>query len=136
MSSNNYTGGCLCGAFRFELNGAVDVVNLCHCSRCRKRTGSAFATVVHADYTDFKVVQGESSIRLFEPEGWNPRRFCGDCGSPLPGWDEEDNHVGIPAGLFDNLDQKPQLQIMTDSKADWFEVVADIPAYGEFPEDW
>ena len=129
-------GGCLCGAFRFELAGPVAIVNLCHCSRCRKRSGSAFAAIVHADYSDFKILQGEDSIQLFEPDGWNARRFCSGCGSPLPGWDEEDNHIGIPAGLFDNLSTPPALQIMTDSKPEWSKLRDDLPSHGEFPEDW
>jgi hypothetical protein len=137
MSSPTLTGGCLCGSVRFELSGPINVVNMCHCSRCRKRGGSAFATVVHARLSHFKFVKGEDHIQLFEPEGWNKRRFCMGCGSPLPGWDEEDDEVGIPAGLFDEgLATRPGLHIMTDSKAAWYDIADDIEQFQAFPPDW
>lgn len=137
MSTQTYTGGCLCGAVRFRLTGPIDVVNFCHCSRCRRRTGSAFATVVHGKYNRFQFDCGESMIRTFEPEAWNDRNFCGGCGSPLPGWDAEDDEVKVPAGLFDqDFDVVPQLHIMTSSKAKWHEISDSLPQHLEFPEDW
>jgi hypothetical protein len=58
------------------------------------------------------------------------------CGSPLPGWDAQEDEIGIPAGLFDDLDVAPSLHIMTGSKADWFEISDEVAAYHEFPDDW
>ena len=139
MNSNapSLTGGCLCGAVRFTLDGPVDIVNYCHCSRCRRRSGSAFATIVHARWSDFEFVSGEEQIVTFEPEGWNLRRFCGGCGSPLPGWDEEDDEVGIPAGLFDgDISSHPDIHIMVGSKAPWYEIQDNLPQHDEFPEEW
>ena len=60
------SGSCLCGRVHFELDGAVDVINYCHCSRCRRRTGSAFATILHARLADFRFVSGEDQIQTFE----------------------------------------------------------------------
>ena len=132
-----YRGGCLCGAVRFALDGPIEVVNCCHCARCRKRTGSAFATIVHARYSDFEFVSGQHRIKIFEPNDWSRRRFCGDCGSPMPGWDEEDNEIGIPAGLFDEgFDVPPGLHIMTAFKAEWFEITDKVVQHKEFPDDW
>tara|TARA_R110002072_G_scaffold36301_4_gene107013 strand:- start:2932 stop:3210 length:279 start_codon:yes stop_codon:yes gene_type:complete len=92
---------------------------------------------VHAKLSQFRLVSGEEQIQLFEPDGWNARRFCNVCGSPLPGWDEEDDHVGIPAGLFDEgMVTKPELHIMTGSKAEWFDIKDDIDQFEEFPVDW
>lgn len=132
-----YTGGCLCGAVRFTLEGDIDVVNCCHCSRCRKRSGSAFATIVHARFSDFTIVTGEDEISVYESEQWGARHFCRNCGSPLPGGDEEANHVGIAAGLFDEgMNTSPGLHIMTGSKAQWFDISDQIPQHVEFPENW
>ena len=94
-------GGCLCGAVRFELDGPIEVINYCHCSRCRRRTGSAFATIAHAQLADFRLIAGEERIATFAPEGWSRRSFCRTCGSPLPGLNTEDGEVGIPAGLLE-----------------------------------
>ena len=132
-----HTGGCLCGAVRFTLAGPIELINYCHCSRCRRRTGSAFATVVHARFSDFKFTSGEQQIKTFAPDGWNLRRFCRTCGSPLPGWNLEDDEIGIPAGLFDHdPGARPSLHIMVGSKAAWHDISDDLPSYDEFPDDW
>ena len=131
------SGSCLCGRVHFELDGAVDVINYCHCSRCRRRTGSAFATILHARLADFRFVSGEDQIQTFEPEGFSRRSFCRNCGSPLPGLNEEDAEVGIPAGLLDqDPGARPSLHIMAGSKAPWYEIGDVAPRYEEFPEDW
>ena len=130
-------GGCLCGAVRFELVGPVEVINYCHCSRCRRRTGSAFATIAHARLADFRFVAGEERIAIFEPDGWSRRRFCSTCGSPLPGLNEEDGEVGIPAGLLDEDPvTRPSLHIMVGSKAPWYEICDELPCHDEFPDGW
>jgi len=131
------TGGCLCGAFRFSLDGPIEVINYCHCSRCRRRTGSAFATIVHARLSDFRITAGEDRVETFEPEGWGRRRFCRTCGSPLPGWSEEDDEVGIPAGLLDQDPvARPSLHIMVGSRAPWHEIHDDLPRHDRFPANW
>ncbi len=137
MSTKTYTGGCLCGAVRFQLQGPIDVINYCHCSRCRRRTGSAFATVVHARLTNYELLSGEDRVSTFSPADRVERQFCSGCGSPLPGQDEEDDEVKIPAGLFDqDFDVAPELHIMTASKAIWFQIHDQLSQYEEFPEDW
>ena len=131
------TGACLCGTVRFELTGAFEVVNYCHCSRCRRWTGSAFATVAHARLSDFRYVAGEDCIQTFVPEGWNRRWFCRNCGSPLPALNEEDGEVGIPAGLLDGDPLiRPSLHLMVESKAPWYEICDKADRYDEFPDGW
>ena len=131
------TGSCLCGAVRFELTGPVDVINYCHCSRCRRRTGSAFATIVHARIADFRFVSGEANIETFVPEEWNSHSFCRSCGSPVPFLNKEDGEVGIPAGLLDqDPGVRPSLHIMVGSKAPWYEISDDVDGYDEFPDEW
>ncbi len=130
-------GGCLCGAVRFELDGPIEVINYCHCSRCRRRTGSAFATIAHAQLADFRLIAGEERIATFAPEGWSRRSFCRTCGSPLPGLNTEDGEVGIPAGLLEeDPGTRPSLHIMVSSKAPWFEVSDKLAQHDEFPDDW
>jgi hypothetical protein len=84
-----------------------------------------------------EIVPGMDRIKVFDPVDWNRRLFCCDCGSPMPGWDEEDDEIAIPAGLFDEgLDVEPSLHIMTESKAEWFQITDDNVQYKEFPDDW
>lgn len=131
------TGACLCGAIRFKLTGPIEVINCCHCSRCRQRTGSAFATIAHANLDHFEYTAGEDLIESFTPDEWNVRRFCRICGSPLPGTNEEDKEVGIPVGLLDqDPGVRPSLHIMVESKAPWYDIAGDETQYETFPEDW
>ncbi len=55
----------------------------------------------------------------------------------MPGWDEDDDEIGIPAGLFDSdFDETPSLHIMIASKAKWYQILDGIAQYDEFPEEW
>lgn len=82
-------GGCLCGGVRFEIARARGPFELCHCTRCRKASGSAFVPWLWALREDFRLLQGEELIRRYEAplrDKPPPYRtsFCGRCGSPVP----------------------------------------------------
>ena len=59
-------GGCLCGGVRFEIDRAVGPFELCHCSRCRKVSGSAFMAGLGVRRDDFRLVRGHELIRSYE----------------------------------------------------------------------
>jgi hypothetical protein len=77
------TGGCLCGTVRYEITGKIGTVIYCHCSQCRRASGSAFAAnaPVLSKYLAF--VSGKDVIREFESSPGKFRGFCSKCGSPL-----------------------------------------------------
>lgn len=118
------TGGCACGAVRFETTGEPTRVTYCHCSKCRRWHGHVGAyTAVERD-----------TFRLTEPRGlkWyalSPtvrRGFCGECGSSLL-WDEDgEARISICAGTFDapsGLVSKAH--IFVGSKGDYYELADD-----------
>lgn len=74
------TGGCACGAVRFEALGAPNFVANCHCRDCRKATGAAFSTWVGYD-TRNVVWAGERTLHASSPTA--SRGFCAICGTPL-----------------------------------------------------
>ena len=59
-------GSCLCGMVRFEVTAVVGPFELCHCPRCRKSTGSAFAAMVGVKVEGFRITQGSETIRSIE----------------------------------------------------------------------
>lgn len=61
-----HTGQCLCGAVTFEVDEIVGPFELCHCSRCIKTTGSAFAATVGAKANGFRITSGSDLIRTFD----------------------------------------------------------------------
>jgi hypothetical protein len=126
-------GSCLCGDVQFEVNGRPVRFGFDHCSRCRKSSGSAFATWMICRATDFRFARGEELVKVFEmpvreaPPGYR-RAFCGRCGAPAPvnfgEW------VGIPAGtLDDDPGIRPQGHIFVGVKAPWFEITDSLPQF-------
>ncbi len=79
------SGGCLCGAIRYEISGEPRRMVNCHCDDCRKNTGAAFATNIMFDEGDVRVTQGET--RKFEhvsdAGNTKTKEFCPNCGSQL-----------------------------------------------------
>jgi len=81
------TGGCQCGAIRYEITLFPLLLYTCNCTDCQRQTGSAFALNMPVKSGDFRILQGE-------PNGWHHTspngmavisRFCGHCGTRLYG---------------------------------------------------
>ena len=97
------TGGCLCGAVRFEVDAPLVSASWCHCSRCRRRTGTPASVQARVAPGSFRLLSGEQVLRAFEPadEGW-PKVFCGECGSSLWSQSPSDPEMkSIRLGAFD-----------------------------------
>ena len=78
------TGGCLCGAVRFELAAPPEVAGYCHCTRCQGRTGNAASAQAYVDGGAFRIVRGEELVRGWRhPDGGMEKCFCGNCGAHL-----------------------------------------------------
>jgi hypothetical protein len=130
-------GSCLCGGVRFEISGPFTLFGFDHCSRCRKASGSAFATEIFCKAGNFSWTAGESLIRIYEapvrdtPPGYR-RVFCSVCGSPVPLADGD--LVNIPAGcLDDDPGIRPQGHIFVAYKAPWFEISDGLPQFARKP---
>jgi hypothetical protein len=97
------TGGCNCGAVRYEVYGPLRSAAYCHCTRCQRRTGTAASASARAAPGAFRVVAGEDRLRSWAPrEGWE-KWFCGDSGSAIFSRDPDDHDlVGIRMGTFDS----------------------------------
>jgi hypothetical protein len=129
-------GSCLCGKVRFELGGAPQFINHCHCSMCRKVSGAAFGTFLHAHGNCFRWLSGQSLIVNYRSSPGNLRAFCGVCGSNIPVLEEEGAHVIIPAGSLDeDPGIRPIVHIHTASRAPWFEITDTLPQFAEFPPE-
>jgi len=110
------TGGCLCGAVRFEIEGRLSPVQLCHARRCQRSTGSAFAPELGARADGFRWTRGEENVERYEaPLLREPppfrKAFCRTCGSPLPVVREESGLVVLLAGV---LDEAPGVRVFRE----------------------
>ena len=128
-----HKGQCLCGSVQFELEDEFTGFFVCHCSRCRKDTGSAFATNLFASGANFCWLAGEDKVKHFQvPDTRFEKSFCRECGSPLATL--QDGRLLIPAGTLDTpLETKPTANIFMDSRAPWEDKLSGAKRYSEFP---
>jgi len=132
MSIANHEGGCLCGAVRYELTQAPVWAHNCHCSRCRKASGTAFASNLFFPRDALRYTQGEDALRSFKlPEAERfTQVFCALCGSPLPFPSKQPGLVGVPMGSLDtDSGYRPQAHIFTGSGAPWFTITDTLPQH-------
>lgn len=125
------TGGCLCGAVRFDVDGPLREVLLCHCSECRRWHGHVCAaTRVARERLSFVSDRG---LRWFDSPASDAdarRGFCGECGSSLF-WDAPGRAtVSIAAGAIDEPTGLTTVaQIYVASAGDYYEVDPDLPRF-------
>lgn len=126
-------GSCLCGGVKFEIARAVGPFELCHCSRCRKASGSAFVAGLGVRRDDFRLLQGGELIRTYDApiiEAPPPYRtcFCTRCGSPVPDPFSDSPWFEVPAGLLDDDPQlRPDRHIFVEIKSPWFAITDALP---------
>lgn len=127
----HYTGGCLCGAVRFAISGPIRNIVYCHCSRCRKAQGSAFATNGIVADSDFKLLAGAAALTAYESTPGQSKYFCGICGSPILSRSAaRPKQVRIRLGSIDSdIEERPVAHIFATSKANWEEIAGDLPQY-------
>lgn len=121
---------CLCGEVAWETDAPLEFMSHCHCSRCRKAHGVAFATYAGVPAAGLRlrgrVVRWESSPGFF-------RSFCGGCGSVVPG-DPVDGRVFLPAGNFEeDPGIRPLAHIFVASKAPWYTISDGLPRFDAYP---
>jgi len=129
-------GSCLCRAVAFELSGPFEAFHWCHCSRCRKETGSAHAANIFARPDAIRWLRGQDKVKRFElPEAERfTRAFCLDCGAPMPYLNRSATLLVIPAGSLDaDPGISPQDNIHWRSRASWYDAGLAAPRYDDDP---
>lgn len=129
-------GSCLCGGVAWELTGPLVWNGHCHCSRCRKAHGAAFATFAGGDARGFRWLRGEDLVTGYQSSTGGPRSFCSACGAVVPQLSFDGAMAFVPLG---NSDDEPGLQpqghIYVASKAPWFDLPEDgLPRFDAMPE--
>ncbi|MDH3673271.1 MAG: GFA family protein [Gammaproteobacteria bacterium] len=117
-------GHCNCGAISFEISADISEVVVCHCSICRRSTGSNGIAVVVVDGTEFQWKSGEELIASWKKPNTDWQTwFCRICGSPMPGNNDE-SRMFVPAGLITHGGNSLTVKhhIWVDSKAFWDEI--------------
>jgi hypothetical protein len=122
MEEMELGGSCLCGAVNYRVRGPWLRFMHCHCSRCRKVTGTGHASNLFTMAENFRWTKGEREVRRYElPSAARfTTSFCNQCGGRLPSVSRDGKTVNIPAGSLDDTPaMKPQARIFWDSRAPW-----------------
>lgn len=130
------TGGCVCGAVRYEIGAEPIVMFHCHCRDCQRVSGGAGTPVFYVPKDAFKVTKGE--IRHFatqaERGGENKRGFCATCGSRLTGG-ESQRGVGVTAGSLDDPSVfQPKFHIFVKDTQEWDQLDHALHKFETYPE--
>jgi ketosteroid isomerase-like protein len=128
------SGGCLCGAMRFAIDGALGPISFCHCSLCRRSSGSAFVASASVSATSFRILLGMDVLGDFESSPQNHRVFCTRCGSQLYGRHDTYPIVRVRIGALDgDPGGRCVAHIMTGSKGPWYEINDGAEQFAELP---
>jgi hypothetical protein len=129
------TGGCMCGAVRYEATGEPLVVGHCHCLSCRRHTGAPVVTFVAFEAHQVRFSKGDRKIYHSSPGVG--RGFCAQCGTPLT-WEAESNRlvdktiIEFHISTLDNPDAYvPDRHWFHSERIAWFDVADDLPRYRE-----
>jgi hypothetical protein len=128
-SSRTLTGRCLCGAVEYRVADRFLYAANCHCSNCRRTTGSAFKPFAGIERDKLSVSKCENGLMIFGEENGHDVH-CRMCGSLLYSVVREGAYVHVAMGtLVDDPSIRPTEHIFVGSKAPWFTITDDLPQY-------
>lgn len=137
MPEQSLTGSCLCGALKYRVSGEPTKFYHCHCSRCRKSSGTGHASNLFIEKGSLEWDGDTSLIRRFKvPEAKRfTRTFCNTCGGPLPREVPDYGFVFVPAGtLNEEPNIRPQARIFQDSRTSWSCSTEPLPGFDNYPQ--
>ncbi|TIX01513.1 MAG: GFA family protein [Mesorhizobium sp.] len=124
-------GKCLCSAVQYAVTDEFAYAANCHCSNCRRTTGSAFKPFAGIEREKFVLIEGEDKLLIFGDQSGHDAH-CGRCGSLLYSLVRDGAYVHVAMGtLVDDPAIRPTAHIFVGSKAGWFTITDDLPQYQE-----
>ena len=126
MIEDRWTGGCQCGAVRYEFSVRPDNPCICHCRMCQKQVGNFFGSYAGSHSDNFRLTRGR--IAHFRSSADANRGFCRDCGTPLTYEAISRPRVSVTIGSLDRReDFRPLRNIGAEGMAPWWDEVAHLP---------
>lgn len=133
MNERMRTGGCQCGAIRYEVRGEPLFVALCHCSMCR-RAGAAPA-IAWAMFQEPQVRMTNQPVATYRSSAEGRRGFCRECGTQIQfTGDFIPGLIDLTVGSFDHPeDLPPSLHYWDSKRLPWVKFADDLPRHADFP---
>ena len=128
-----HRGSCLCGNVRYELGGELGEFGYCHCTSCRKASGSGHGANAPIARADFHLLSGADTLREFESSPGKLRVFCSRCGSPIYAYLTASPEIlRIRLGSLDSaFTKRPLAHTFVADKAEWEPIADGLP---QFPQ--
>ena len=133
----SWTGGCSCGAIRYEVDAAPLATVACHCTQCQVQSGSAFSISMMLPASGLRIVQGTPSECLLRADSGAAKHamFCGRCGTRLYNRNEAmPSTVNLKPGTLDDTSVvAPQMHVWTASRQPWVSIPDELPSFEHNP---
>jgi hypothetical protein len=133
------TGGCACGAIRYEVTCEPLAVYACHCTECQRQSSSAFALAAPVPRASYRITQGDLGVwsrvnsRGITVRSW----FCRSCATRIYGDRDDRATINIRAGTLDDTRWIERVaHLWTRSKQPWLHLDPDEPAHPSQPDDF
>jgi hypothetical protein len=132
-----FSGGCACGAIRYESTAEPVVMLRCHCRDCQQSSGGPFSSFVVVPTQAFKLLQGSLSFHASPSEmgGKTNRGFCRECGSPIQSKPDSAPHIVAirSASLDDPSWFDPQVDVWTSDAQPWNQMIPSLAKFEKYP---
>jgi hypothetical protein len=126
-------GACYCRTVQYAVADSFEYAMNCHCSNCRRTTGSAFKPFAGIARDKLRLTAGADALLVYGDETGN-NTLCKACGSLLYSVVREGKYVHVAMGtLIDAPTIRPTAHIFVGSKAPWYTITDDLPQHDEFP---
>jgi len=123
-------GGCLCGAVEYSVQDNFTYMGFCHCSECRRFSGSAFSAMGGIPTSSFRVLKGQENISHFNKSENSVLGFCRVCGSSLYALKPQKGMVHLRLGtLSEAPSMTPQFHSYVGSKVSWHQIGDALPQF-------
>jgi hypothetical protein len=131
--THRYEGSCLCQGVRYEIAGELGDFGYCHCTSCRKASGSAHGANAPVDRARFRLLSGAELLREYESSPGKLRVFCSTCGSPMYAYLTTSRDVlRLRLGSLDTpFTKRPRAHTWVSDKASWEPLDDGMP---QFPQ--
>jgi len=125
---NKHTGSCLCKSITYSFSGEVNEYGFCHCTSCRKASGSAFSANAGVRAETFVLTDVKGFIKEYESSKGTYRFFCSNCGSLLfSKIDSNPDYIRVRLGSLDtSVTKKFGRHTFVSAKADWFDIADEV----------
>jgi hypothetical protein len=131
--SSNLTGGCQCGAVRYEWTTRPAYASVCYCRMCQKASGQPLMGFAGGKREHLTWTRGAPSI--FKSSNLAERGFCNQCGTPLTYAFEGTGRIGVAINSLDDPEAMPPTrQYGIESKVSWLDGIHALPA--QRSEEW